>query len=113
MKLYIKHADTDRVKEIVEKLVNAAGRSILIEKPDLDKELINKVIYAVKSMMSDTMDTLLRGSDSTVIKFDIETAVGQSFENIAKMVKWEKDNGFSDSEPKPETETETETEDQI
>lgn len=98
MKLYIKHADTDRVKEIVEKLVNAAGRSILMEKPDLDKELINKVIHVVKNMMSDTMDTLLRGSTSTDVEVDIENAVGQTFENVAKMIKWEKDNDLSDIE---------------
>lgn len=89
MKLYISHPDTDRVKEIVEKMVNAAGRSILMEKPDLDNDLINQVVKVVKNVMSDTMDTLLLGSTSTIVEFDIENAVGQAFENVAKLGKGE------------------------
>lgn len=92
MKLYISHTDHDRVREIVEKMVNAAGRSVLIEKPDIDKGLIDKVVKVVKSVMNDTMDTLLLGSSSTIIEFDIENAVGQAFENVSKMVKWERED---------------------
>lgn len=104
MKLYISHPDTDRVKEIVEKMVNAAGRSVLMEKPDLDKGLINKVVIVVKNVMSDTMDTLLLGSTSTIVEFDIENAVGQAFENVVKLIKWEKENDLSDDEPETEDE---------
>ena len=87
MKLYINHSNPDRVRDIVDKLVNSAGRSVLIEKPDLDTDLINHVIKVVKKVMADSMDTLLSESTSTVIEFDIEDAVGQTFENVAKMVK--------------------------
>lgn len=101
MKIFITHTDTDRVKDIIEKLVNAAGRSILLEKPELDKNLINKVVKAVKAVMSETMDTLLLGSTSTIVEFDIENAVGQSFENVVKLVKWdatELDNSHPESD---------------
>ncbi len=104
MKLYISHSDIDRVKEIVDKMVNAAGRSVMFEKPDLDKAIIDQVVKVVKNVMSDTMDTLLTGSTSTIVEFDIENAVGQAFENVAKLVKWEKENDLSDSEPETETE---------
>lgn len=98
MKLFINHSDTDRVKDIVEKLVNAAGRTVLIEKPDIDKSLIDQVVKVVKNVMSDTMDTLLLGSTSTVIEFDIENAVGQAFENVVKLVKWEREEDKLESE---------------
>jgi flavin-binding protein dodecin len=39
--------------------------------------------------MAKTMAVLLLGSSSTIIEYDIENAVGQAFENVAKMVKWE------------------------
>lgn len=107
MKLYINHSDPDRVRDIVSKLVNAAGRSVLMEKPDIDKGLIDQVVKVVKNVMNDTMDTLLLGSSSTIIEFDIENAVGQAFENIAKMVKWERE------EEQNEKESDTETEEQI
>ena len=104
MKLYISHTDHDRVREIVEKMVNAAGRSILMEKPDIDKGLIDKVVKVVKNVMNDTMDTLLLGSSSTIIEFDIENAVGQAFENIAKMVKWEREEDMQEEASKTESE---------
>ena len=90
MKLFINHSDNDRVKDIVEKLVNAAGRSVLINKPDIDKRIVDQVVKAVKSVMSETMDTLLLGSTSTVVEFDIENAVSQAFENVAKLAEWKK-----------------------
>jgi|PlaIllAssembly_1097288.scaffolds.fasta_scaffold00015_12 hypothetical protein len=101
MKLYINHPETSRVKDIVSKLVNAAGRSVLIEKPDIDKGLIEEVVKVVKNVMSDTMDTLLLGASSVIVEFDIENAVGQAFENVTKLIKWERE------EDQLEEETET------
>lgn len=92
MKLYINHTDPDRVREIVEKMVNAAGSSVLMEKPDIDKDLIDQVVKVVKNGMNDTMDTLLLGASSTIIEFDIENAISRAFENVAKMVKWERED---------------------
>lgn len=91
MKLLINHTDAVRVKDIVYKLVSAAGNTILVEKPDLDRDLVDKIIKVVKSVMADTLDVLLLGATSTVVEFDIESAVGQAFENVAKLIKWEKE----------------------
>jgi flavin-binding protein dodecin len=89
MKLYVSHTESERVKDIVAKLVEAAGSSVLVEKPDLDKDLVDEIVKNVKMAMAKTMAVLLLGSSSTIIEYDIENAVGQAFENIAKMVKWE------------------------
>jgi len=92
MKLYINHSNSETVKEIVEKMINGVSRSIMAEKPDLDEELVAEIVKVVQQAISETMNTLLFGSTSTIIEFDIENAVGQVFENVAKMVKWEKEN---------------------
>lgn len=92
MKLYINHSNSETVKEIVEKMINGVSRSIMAEKPDLDEELVAEIVKVVQQTISETMNTLLFGSTSTIIEFDIENAVGQVFENVAKMVKWEKEN---------------------
>lgn len=89
MKFYIQHSNMDTVREIVEKLVNAAGSHVLLEKPDLDRELISQIIGAVKHGMSTTLDALLPGSSSVIVEFNIEEAVSQAFENVSKMVKLE------------------------
>ena len=89
MKLYVSHTESERVKDIVAKLVEAAGSSVLVEKPDLDKDLVDEIVKNVKMTMAKTMAVLLLGSSSTIIEYDIENAVGQAFENVAKMVKWE------------------------
>lgn len=92
MKLYINHSNSETVKEIVEKMINGVSRSIMAEKPDSDEELVAEIVKVVQQAISETMNTLLFGSTSTIIEFDIENAVGQVFENVAKMVKWEKEN---------------------
>ena len=92
MKLYINHSNSETVKEIVEKMINGVSRSIMAEKPDLDEELVAEIVKVVQQAISETMNTLLFGSTSTIIEFDIENAVGQVFENVAKMVKWEKED---------------------
>lgn len=89
MKFYIQHSNTDTAREIVEKLVNAAGSHIFLENPDLDKELISKIVGAVQHGMSTILDALLPGSSSVIVEFNIEEAVSQAFENVSKMVKLE------------------------
>lgn len=89
MKFYIQHSNTDSFREIVEKLVNAAGSHVLLEKPDLDKELKSQIVGAVQHGMSITLDTLLTGSSSVIVEFNIEEAFSQTFENVSRMVQLE------------------------
>lgn len=91
MKLYISHPNSDRVKNIVNKMVEAAGRAVLIEKPNLDSDLINQIVEVVKNSMAQTMAILLIDSSNTIIEFDIENSIGKAFEDVAKYARWELD----------------------